>query len=416
MLKILVNSYTCCPNMGSEQGMGWNWITSLAMTGEVELFVISEGEYRDQCEASSKDLPIHWYWNPVSEATRNKCWNQGNWSFYPLYAKWQQKTANIARDICIKHHIDILHQLNMIGFREPGYLADVSIETGIPLVWGPIGGLKMFPLEYAKDGGIKMRTFTWLKNTITKWQIKHHKRVIRTLKQSSLLISSIPDSYNAIKLYHGLESYIIPETGCFISKIKDDENNEDNRFLKESLTILWVGKFDYRKRIDIAIKTISSLTEIPIVLKVFGTGNEQQINRIKRLTISLGIEDKIIFMGACPNKIVTQEMRKADLFFFTSVNEDTSTVVLEAISNKLPVLCFDACGMSAVIDESVGKKIPLTNPKQSIKYFSDAILSFYNNRKQLIECSNNCSNRSLELSWENKAKNVLNLYNEALKQ
>lgn len=38
------------PGMGSEQGMGWNWITSLAKTGVVELFVISEGGYMSQIE------------------------------------------------------------------------------------------------------------------------------------------------------------------------------------------------------------------------------------------------------------------------------------------------------------------------------------------------------------------------------
>ena len=56
-----------------------------------------------------------------------------------------------------------------------------------------------------------------------------------------------------------------------------------------------------------------------------------------------------------------------DLFFFTSVSEDTSTVVLEAISSQLPILCFDTCGFGYVINEKVGIKIPLTNPKQSVK-------------------------------------------------
>ena len=44
MLRILINSYTCCPGMGSEQGMGWNWILSIAR--HCECHVITEGEYR----------------------------------------------------------------------------------------------------------------------------------------------------------------------------------------------------------------------------------------------------------------------------------------------------------------------------------------------------------------------------------
>lgn len=433
MLRILINSYTCCPGMGSEQGMGWNWITSLAKTGKVELYVISEGEYaskvletlesekrkekseKSACDDYSWAERILFYWNPVDQSTREKCWNQGNWSFYPLYEKWQKKAAEIARNIIKEleakgERIDILHQLNMIGFREPGYLAEVSEETGIPLVWGPIGGLKMFPLAYAKDGGMKMLSFNWLKNTITKWQIKHHTRVVKTLRQSSALVSSIPDSYNAIKKYHGLESMVIPETGCSLASLEVKSEKRRVKSDNSPLEILWVGKFDFRKRLDIALKTIALLKEKDVVLKVFGTGNEQQVADAQQLVRSLSIEDKVQFMGARSNDKVTEAMRNADVFFFTSVSEDTSTVVLEAVSNGLPVVCFDCCGMAAVIDEKVGKKVALTNPGQSVKDFASVISKLYNNRETLATMSANCAQRAEELSWENKAKKVVDIY------
>lgn len=428
MVKILINAYACCPGMGSEQGMGWNWITSLAKTGEVELFVISEGEYRSQIEnylrseklkvkseKSARDESswlerIHFYWNPVPQTTREKCWNQGNWSFYPLYEKWQKKTAEIAREICAKENIDILHQLNMIGFREPGYLADVSKETGIPLVWGPIGGLKMFPLAYAKDGGLKMLAFNWLKNTITKWQIKHDSRVIKTLKLSSVLISSIPDSYNAIKRYHGLESVVIPETGCSLAALKVKSEKRKEKRGNRPFEILWVGKFDFRKRLDIALKTVALLREKNVILKVYGTGNEQQVADVCELVNALRIENKVFFMGARPNNEVTVAMRNADVFFFTSVSEDTSTVVLEAVSNNLPVVCFDCCGMAVVIDDKVGRKVALSNPEQSVKDFASVISDLYDNSEELIAKSANCAQRAVELSWENKAMKMVEMY------
>lgn len=410
MLKILINAYTCCPNMGSEPGVGWNFIIHLAKY--CELYVISEGEYKEQCEVATTGLPIHWYWNPVPQSTRDKCWNQGNWSFYPLYAKWQKKTADIAREICKTEKIDILHQLNMIGFREPGYLADVSRETGIPLVWGPIGGLKQFPMAYAS--GIKMKAFNLLKNTITTWQIKHDKRVVKTLHQSGILISSIPDSYNAIKNYHGLESVIIPETGCFTNSNNENTNEPATRFLGNDLTILWVGKFDFRKRLDIAINAIAYTKNPNIHMKVFGTGSEAQITEAKTLISKLGIDKQISFMGSLPNDIVKAEMRKADAFLFTSVNEDTSTVVLEAVSNQLPVLCFDCCGMAAVVDETVGIKVPLTNPKQSAYDFAKELNTLYNDRENLITLSTGCITRAQELCWENKAKQMVHLYENVL--
>lgn len=79
-------------------------------------------------------------------------------------------------------------------------------------------------------------------------------------------------------------------------------------------------------------------------------------------------------------------MRNAHLFLFTSINEDTSTVVLEAISNQLPVVCFDTCGMGYVIDKSIGIKVPLSTPQQSINDFARVLNKLENNRHLLKKC------------------------------
>ena len=403
--------------MGSEQGMGWNWIVHLAK--HCELFVITEGEYKHQIEEWIT-VPghvyvarhIHFYYNPVTKHIRKMCWRQGDWRFYKYYKDWQKRTAELARDICSSEHIDILHQLNMIGFREPGYLWQVSRETGIPFVWGPIGGLKQFPIAYVQGGTLIMGIFLRLKNFLNIWQLKHDKRVDNAFKQASLLISSIPDSYQAIKTYKGRESVVIPETGTFIQM---KQSNTLKRFHKEVFTILWVGKFDFRKRLDIAL-TATALAgkSAKVVLKVFGTGSEKQrtkgINIVKRL----GIEDKIEWMGNQPNDQVKEAMGQADLFFFSSVNEDTSTVVLEAISNQLPVLCFNTCGMSGIVNDDVGIKIPLTTPDKSEKEFAEKILYLYHHRDVLATMSENCRTRALELSWVAKAEKMVGLYDEVI--
>ncbi len=413
MIKVLVNAYACSPSMGSEPGMAWNWCVNLAK--HCELFIVTEGEFRDKIEAIVQTLSqrnnMHFYYNPVPEKVRQMCWNQGDWRFYRYYKKWQISTANIAREICQKEKIDILHQLNMIGFREPGYLWKVSRETGIPFVWGPIGGLKQFPMAYADGSSIKMKAFLHLKNFLNKWQLKHDSRVDAAIKQASLLISSIPDSYRAIKKYKNRESVIIPETGTFT---QDNMTSDNERFKKDSLTILWVGKFDFRKKLDIALAALANVSGINWTLKIFGTGNKTQIDSFKNLSHSLGLENRVQWLGNCPNAQIVKEMQKASLFLFTSVNEDTSTVVQEAISNGLPILCFDTCGMSHVVTNDIGIKIPLTNPNQSVKDFANKIDYLYHHRDHLTLMSENCQKRAIELSWNNKAKKMVALYEEIL--
>ena len=417
MIKVLINAYACSPNMGSEPGMSWNWCSHLAKY--CELFIITEGEFREKIETVVPTLPqgnnMRFYYNPVPEKVRQMCWNQGDWRFYKYYKRWQKKTAEIAEDICKKENIDILHQLNMIGFREPGYLWQVSKKRGIPFVWGPIGGLKQFPLEYAHGAGVKMQFFNFVKNKINCWQIAHDGRVSAALHQASLLISSIHDSYNTIKKYHNLESVVIPETGCFPNDFKDDFQG---RFIGSEIKIIWVGKFDFRKRLDLALKSIAEVCSkgTRVCLNIYGTGNDKQVLASKNLVADLGIQNCVHFMGNRPHGEVVSAMKSADLFLFTSVSEDTSTVVLEAVSYGLPVLCFDACGMSTVITADVGIKIPLTNPEQSVNDFANAISMLNDNRTLLQTMSRNCYKRACELSWDNKAKSVLAMYENVLKK
>ena len=411
MLRVLVNAYACSPEMGSEPGMGWNWCVHLAKY--CELHIITEGEFRDKIERTVQTLAqganMHFYYLPVTEKVRRMCWNQGDWRFYYYYRQWQKRALEKGMEICASQHIDVIHQLNMIGFREPGYLWQISRVNDIPFVWGPIGGLKQFPMAYAKGGSWKMSAFLKLKNFLNIWQLKHNRRVDNAMRQATLLVSSIPESYFAIKKYKGLESVVIPETGTFSC---DETSIASKRLKTDCLTILWVGKFDFRKRLDLAIKIMSLAVNanLNIMLKVFGSGNEKQNKTAESLACQMGIEKHIEWMGNCPNSQVKEEMRKADLFLFTSVSEDTSTVVLEAISNHLPVLCFDTCGMSAVITDNIGYKVPLTTPEQSVKDFAEKIEYLYHHREVLVRMSENCQKRVEELSWDNKAKRMYELY------
>ncbi len=407
MMKVLINAYACSPGMGSEPGMAWNWVVNLAKF--CELHIITEGEFREKIEAVLPTLEqggnMHFYYNPVSDEIRRMCWNQGDWRFYKYYRQWQWKTYLMGKDICEKERMDVLHQLNMIGFREPGYLWKLSKENGVPFVWGPIGGLKQFPTAYLKGAGLKMQLFMRLKNFLNIWQLKHEKRVDDALRTARLLISSIPDSYRALKKYKGLESMVIPETGCFLS-----DDIATTRFDNEEFHVMWVGKFDFRKQLPLALRAVALAKNPKFRLDVYGSGSEGQVEMAKGIAEKLGISQQVIWHGNQKNDVVMEAMRKAQLFFFTSVNEDTSTVVLEAVSNRLPVVCFDACGMSAVIDDSVGRKIALSHPSQSAHDFAQILNELEGNRALLKQLAENCKQMQMELSWEVKARKVVEEY------
>jgi glycosyltransferase involved in cell wall biosynthesis len=395
--------------MGSEPGMAWNWCVNLA--NYCELHIITEGEFKDKIEAELPTLPqgknMHFYYNPVSEKIRKMCWNQGDWRFYYYYRQWQYKTYQIALSIIQKEKIDILHQLNMVGFRESGYLWKIKI---IPFVWGPIGGIKQFPVNYLKGAGFKMQLFYHLKNIINILQIKYDYRVNMAFKRASVLISSIPDSYRAIKKYKYRESVISPDTGCFVPKF-----NLTERFNSPDFHIIWAGKFDFRKQLPLALKAIALTNNRNLILDVFGSGNELQVIKAKKLAEDLGITSQVVWHGNQPHDLTMKAMRNSQLFFFTSISEDASTVIMEAVTCFTPALCFNTNGMGYVVNDSIGIKIKLSNPQQSINEFAEKIEYLYHHREVLQQMSQNCMQRQQELSWENKAKQMVELYKRAVK-
>ena len=407
MLNVLVNAYAVSPAWGSEPGMGWNWVVNIARYCNV--FVITEGEWRAEIEEAVEKLPqqgnLHFYFNPVSERVRRMCWNQGDWRFYWHYRKWQKRTLDIARQIIADHHIDIIHQLNMIGFREPGYLWKIQ---GIPFVWGPVGGMEMMPLPYLKGSGLKQNIFGRLKNTINEWQYKYSPNVRCAIKRSNAIIAAVKGVQEVITTYYHKDSTLINETG--VTLLPDIIRNKKTT---DEFHIIWIGKFDFRKRLDIALKTIAITKNPHIHFHICGTGNPRQEGYYKYLASKYQISQQCHWHGKVEHNKIFEFMANCDLFFFTSIMEATSTVVLEAISVGLPILCFNICGFGPLVNSFAGVAIELSTPDTSAYEFSQIINHFVLHHKELEAISTAEIKNRERLSWDYKARQMVEIYHKA---
>ena len=410
MLKILINAYACSPTWGSEPGMGWNWIKALAK--DCDLYVITEGEWKEDIEAAVNLLPyknnLHFFYNPVSTEIRQMCWNQGDWRFYYYYRQWQKKTLRIAQQICSEHQIDIIHQLNMVGFREPGLLWKIK---GPRYIWGPIGGMDNIPLAYLRNAGLKQNVFCRLKNFINSLQYKYQPNVRKAIQRADALVPAVKGVQFVLENYYHKRTALINETGCTIDstcplRIKKEENSTFN--------ILWVGKFDFRKQLGLALQSLVPIKDLDIKLHICGAGNEEQTLSYKSLAKSKGVDHMCVWHGVVNHDKIQHIMAHSDLFFFTSIMEATSTVILEAISSGLPILCFNTCGFGPIVTSEIGRKIELSTPGQSIFEFASQIKELYHHRELLNEMSSHEIEYRKTLSWGYKAKKMMKIYHSVL--
>lgn len=409
MINVLINAYAVSPSWGSEQGMGWNWIVNLAKYCHLD--VITECEWQSEIEDAvsklSQNRNLEFHYLPVSDKVREMCWNQGDWRFYWYYEKWQRRALSKAIEICTNKQIDVIHQLNMIGFREPGYLWKIK---GKPFVWGPIGGMELMPMSYLQGAPLRQRLFNRVKNTINKFQYSHSIRVRQAIERSSALISAVTGVQDILSQRYNKDSILINETGVEINMSAKKVQSKPNTPLK----LIWVGKFDFRKQLPIAVRSVIATNNSNIELHICGTGNESVIEKIRSIAEAGSISKQIYWHGNVPHDQMAEMMSKCDMLFFTSIMEATSTVVLEAISVGLPVLCFNTCGFGPIVKDFAGITVEISNPDKSIKDFAHQIQKIYNNRNILNNISDRIIAKRNFLSWDSKARMTIDLYKKCL--
>lgn len=412
MLNILVNAYAVSPNWGSEPGVGWNWVVNLAKY--CNLYIITEGEWKDDIESAIQTLPqknhLHFYYNPLPDKIRRMCWNQGDWRFYWFYHKWQKRTLTIARQICKERRIDVIHQLNMVGFREPGCLWQIE---NIPYVWGPFSGCSPGYMRFINDADFKLRIKYQVKNIINQIQIRYQFNIVQAIKRSNVLITPRADVQHLIEKLYKKKPILIQETGIQ----KEYVPSYQPVMSKKTFDILWVGRFIFTKRLDIALKSIARLKDnIPnLRFHIVGWGMNQEDEYYKNEAKQLGVESICVWYGKIPNCQVQNMMQNADIFFFTSIAEATSTVILEAIQNRCPIVCHDACGFGPLVDTNIGRKIPVKSPQLSIIHFAEIIENLYVNRSILNQMRYQFEEKIHCLTYEAKAQQLYEIYTHLAK-
>jgi glycosyltransferase involved in cell wall biosynthesis len=102
-------------------------------------------------------------------------------------------------------------------------------------------------------------------------------------------------------------------------------------------------------------------------------------------------------------------MQLAHALVVTSVYDLTSTVVVEALANGLPVICPDHCGFPDAVAPECGIRVKASSKREIVAGLRDAIIRIYdeNFRFQLAQ---GALARSQYYEWERKARAVDGIY------
>lgn len=132
----------------------------------------------------------------------------------------------------------------------------------------------------------------------------------------------------------------------YFTKVEDfDVETLINRDSDRILQIMWCARFLKWKHPELPVKLSARLKSkgYKFMIDMFGSGEE--LEAIKNLAKKMNVEDVVRFCGNKPNDEILAEMRRHDIFLFTSDrNEGWGAVLNEAMSNGCTVVGSDEIG------------------------------------------------------------------------
>lgn len=410
--NVLVSAYACNPFMGSEEGVGWDWVRAISRcAGAV---VITAAHHRKDIEkALSEGSPFHY---PVTFSyVPHRPWHYrptAGWRFVErsllkpamniAYQLWLRDAYALACRWCRRMDFRLLHQLTYVGFRFPGYLWKIPK----PLVWGPVGGLENTPLSFGTALGVYGWLFFAARNGVNHLQKRFLPGPRRLLGREAIrVIAATSGIRRELRRWYGAESAVI----CEITAPEIPERPVVQRQADEPLRLSWSGNHEPGKALPLLLCALERLPAgLEWHLDILGDGPSGKA--WKRRCEKLGLENGCTWHGRCKREAAMEIVGRSHLFVITSLKDLTSTVLLEALSLGVPVVCPDHCGFTDGVDPSCGIRIKVRHPAQFAADLTRAIKRVAADEPFRRRLAKGCLERVRHYRLEEKAKAICEMY------
>lgn len=409
--RVLIVAYRCSPYQGSEAGVGWGWAVMMARAGYDVTVLVGDVDRDDVARfLQTADLVVRQI-RFVFVRRRRLAWLEPIFppAYLWTYGWWLEDAYRVARRLHVEQPFDLVHQCTYVGFRVPGHLW----KLGVPFVWGPIGGLEDMPWRFMREMGwygVAYYTCYNTINTLQKWLLPGPKRAMRIAGRSGGLIAATEGIRREIRSWYGQESRVV----CEIGPPGSVATSITERGPGEPLRIAWSGLHLPRKALPLLLRGLAGLgSRLDWRLTVLGTG--PLTGRWQKLAGELGIADRIDWTGKLPRDQAVRKVHDAHVFAITSLKDLTSTVLLEALSQGVPVVCPDHCGFSNVVTEGCGVKVKMEHPRQLERDLAEAIAGLGADEPRRRTLARGALERIGDFGWDVKADEVHRVYQDVIR-
>jgi glycosyltransferase involved in cell wall biosynthesis len=299
---------------------------------------------------------------------------------------------------------DVIHHVTLNAIDLPGFLWVLPPA----FYWGPVGGGQLPPRVLRAYYG---RAWTGEQlRAIRKRLVLANPIVRRAVRHSACVLVANEDTERILfrmkpkRLLRELEAAIdLPESD---SSNSTDPGRDDHAF-----TIIWAGRLIPRKAPLLAVHVLMELRRRGVDARMTMVGDGPLRAKVMATVQSLQLQDCVSLLGAIPHSQMCNVYAQGDVFLFSSLQDTSGNVILEAMAYALPVVALDHQGAAEIVSVDSGIKIPIIESKQVISDMASALHQLACNpdlRRRMAEAGRR---RVFEaFSWSRKGELLRDLY------
>jgi len=169
------------------------------------------------------------------------------------------------------------------------------------------------------------------------------KKVIHKMLGKRLLTNSVVHVSTPMEWEESQK--IVPGwRGRIIANLVNLPSEPHERRDSDVFTIGFLSRVDPKKGLDILLNALKNVAS-PCKLLIAGAGSEEYTDELKKLATSIGVADKIEWVGWKNGEAKFEFFAKLDLFALTSHSENFAIVVIEALATGTPVMISENVGL-----------------------------------------------------------------------
>jgi len=192
----------------------------------------------------------------------------------------------------------------------------------------------------------------WLDKILWTW-------ILGLYRQVDLVTAPSEAAVNALRV-QGLPPHIpavVVSCGTNLGRFHPDPNLDRRACRAEyglhpdRALFIYVGRVDPEKKLELLLRAMALLKRDDIQLAIAGRGRET--SKLQKLAETLGLEDRVRFLGFIPNERLPRLLNSADVFAMAGEAETLSLASLEAMACGLPLLLPDVFAMKELYTSEV---------------------------------------------------------------